>query len=97
MAADTVPNGTHFVVRFEEELSAGKGKVYKKFEAKTLQPLEISHGYILSPGAKIRIRPGGSSRSGSPVISDSISEIGKNSEFIVISAWQRRALLVDSK
>jgi hypothetical protein len=64
MAADTVPNGTHFLVRLEDELSTGKHKVNKKFEAKTLEPLETSNGYILPPGAKIRghisrIEPGG--------------------------------------
>src|ERR1017187_3211020 len=46
MAADTVPNGTHFLVRLEDELSTGKHKVNRKFEAKTLEPLETSNGYI---------------------------------------------------
>jgi hypothetical protein len=53
-AIDTVPNGTHFLVRLDDELNTSKHKVNKKFEAKTLEPLETSDGYILPPGAKIR-------------------------------------------
>jgi hypothetical protein len=51
---NTVPNGTHFLVRLDDELSTAKHSVNKKFEAKTLEPLESSNGYILPPGAKIR-------------------------------------------
>ena len=63
-AAEVVPNGTHFLVRLDGELNTGKEKVNKKFDAKTLEPLETSRGYILPPGAKIRghisrIEPGG--------------------------------------
>jgi hypothetical protein len=54
VAGNTVPNGTHFLVRLDDELSTGKHKVNKKFEARTLEPLETSNGYILPPGAKIR-------------------------------------------
>jgi hypothetical protein len=54
IAADTVPNGTHFLVRLDDELNTSKHKVNKKFDAKTLEPLETSDGYILPPGAKIR-------------------------------------------
>jgi hypothetical protein len=54
VAANTVPNGTHFLVRLDDELSTAKHGVNKKFEAKTLEALEASNGYILSPGAKIR-------------------------------------------
>jgi hypothetical protein len=54
VAVKTVPSGTHFLVRLDEELSSGKHKVNKKFEAKTLEPLETSNGYILQPGARIR-------------------------------------------
>ena len=54
VALNIVPNGTHFLVRLDDELSTGKHKVNKKFEAKTLEPLEASGGYILPPGAKIR-------------------------------------------
>jgi hypothetical protein len=35
-------------------LNTSKHKVNKKFDAKTLEPLETSDGYILPPGAKIR-------------------------------------------
>jgi hypothetical protein len=54
VAANTVPNGTHFLVRLDDELSTAKHGVNKKFEAKTLESLEASNGNILSPGAKIR-------------------------------------------
>jgi hypothetical protein len=53
-AFNTVPSGTHFLVRLDDELGTGKNKVNKKFEAKTLEPLESSNGYILPAGAKIR-------------------------------------------
>src|SRR6202163_1020254 len=52
--ANVVPNGTHFLVRLDKELSTGKNKVSEKFEARTLEPLEASSGYILTPGAKVR-------------------------------------------
>ena len=63
-AAEVVPNGTHFLVRLDNELSTGKDRVNKKFYARTLEPLETSSGYILPPGAKVRghvsrIEPGG--------------------------------------
>jgi hypothetical protein len=54
VAANTVPNGTHFLVRLDDELSTAKHGVNKKFEAKTLEPLESLNGYILPPGAKVR-------------------------------------------
>jgi hypothetical protein len=54
VAANLVPNGTHFLVRLDDELSTAKHGVNKKFEAKTLELLEASNGYILPPGAKIR-------------------------------------------
>lgn len=61
---DTVPNGTHFLVSLDDELNSTVNKVNKKFDAKTLEPLETSNGYILPPGAKVRghisrIEPGG--------------------------------------
>src|SRR6266436_2926010 len=46
VAVNTVPRGTHFLNRLDNELSTGKHKVNKKFEAKTLEPLEIPNGYI---------------------------------------------------
>ena len=62
--ASAVPNGIHFLVRLDDELSTVKSKVNKKFDARTLEPLETSNGQILPPGAKIRghitrIEPGG--------------------------------------
>ncbi len=54
VALNTVPSGTHFLIRLDNELSTSKHKVNKKFEAKTLEPLETSNGYILQAGAKIR-------------------------------------------
>jgi len=61
---DVVPNGTHFLIRLDQELSTGKDKVNRKFEAKTIEPLESSNGHILPLGETIRghisrIEPGG--------------------------------------
>ena len=63
-AADSVQNGTHFLVRLDQEMNTGKDKVNKKFEVKTLEPLETSSGSVLPAGARIlghisRIEPGG--------------------------------------
>jgi hypothetical protein len=63
-AADSVQNGTHFLVRLDQEMNTGKDKVNKKFEVKTLEPLETANGYVLPSGARIlghisRIEPGG--------------------------------------
>ncbi len=52
--ADLVPNGTHFLVRLDDELNSGKNPVNKKFRAKTLEPLQTTSGSILPPGARIR-------------------------------------------
>jgi hypothetical protein len=54
VAMNAVPGGTHFLVGLGDELSTGKDKVNRKFEAKTLEPLETSNGTILPPGAKLR-------------------------------------------
>ena len=64
VAADLVPNGTHFLVRLDDQLNSGKNRVNKKFDARTLEPLQTTNGGILPPGAKIRghisrIEPGG--------------------------------------
>src|SRR5882724_12326645 len=53
-AVNAIPSGTHFLVRLDNELNTSKHKVNKKFEAKTLEPLETSNGYILQSGAKVR-------------------------------------------
>jgi len=63
-ATDLVQNGTHFLVRLDQEMNTGKEKVSKKFEVRTVEPLETSSGYVLPPGAKIvghisRIEPAG--------------------------------------
>ena len=63
-AADLVQIGTHFLVRLDQGMNTGKDKVNKKFEVKTLEPLETSSGHVLPPGARIfghisRIEPGG--------------------------------------
>jgi hypothetical protein len=57
-------NGTHFLVRLDQEMNTGKDKVNKKFEVKTIEPLETSSGYVVPAGARIlghisRIEPGG--------------------------------------
>jgi len=50
----TVPNGTRFLVRLDDELSTRKHTVNKKFKAKTLEPLQTADGNVLAPGAEIR-------------------------------------------
>ncbi len=52
--SSTVPNGTRFLVRLEDELSTRKHKVNKKFKAKTLEPLQTADGAVVPPGAEIR-------------------------------------------
>jgi hypothetical protein len=61
---DLVPDGTHFLVQLDQELATGKDKINKKFDVKTIEPLQSSAGFIVPPGAKIhghisRIEPGG--------------------------------------
>jgi hypothetical protein len=51
---NAIPNGVHFLVGLHDELNTGKDKVNKKFEAKTLEPLESTTGNVIPPGAKIR-------------------------------------------
>ncbi len=53
-ASPTVPNGTRFLVRLNDEISTRKSKVNKKFKATTLEPLQTADGTILPPGAEIR-------------------------------------------
>ncbi len=59
-----VRNGTHFLVRLDEEMNSGRDRVNKRFDVRTIEPLEFSNGYVLPAGAKIsghisRIEPGG--------------------------------------
>ena len=59
-----VPDGTHFLVRLDQELGTAKDNVNKKFDVRTLDPLQSSAGYVIPPGARIRghisrIEPGG--------------------------------------
>jgi hypothetical protein len=49
-----VPGGTHFLIGLRDELRSGKDRANKRFEARTLEPLEASNGFIIQPGAKIR-------------------------------------------
>jgi hypothetical protein len=63
-AGDLVQNGTHFLVRLDQEMNTGKDKVSKKFEVRTIEPLETLNGYALPADARIfghisRIEPGG--------------------------------------
>src|SRR2546426_2724218 len=50
----TVPTGTRFLVRLDDEVSTQKHHVNKKFKAKTLEPLQTADGAVLAPGAEIR-------------------------------------------
>ena len=63
-AGNWVPDGTHFLVRLDQELGSARDKVNRKFDVRTLDPLQASSGYVIPPGAKIhghvsRIEPGG--------------------------------------
>jgi hypothetical protein len=62
--ADLVRNGTHFLVRLDQEMNTGTDKVHKNFEVKTIEPLETSKGHVLPAGTRIvghisRIEPPG--------------------------------------
>jgi hypothetical protein len=50
----TVPSGTRFLVRLEDELRTDKIRMNKKFKARTLEPLQTSDGTVLPPNAEIR-------------------------------------------
>jgi hypothetical protein len=63
-AADLVQDGTHFLVRLDQQMNTGKDKVHQNFEVKTIEPLETSKGHVLPAGARIlghisRIEPAG--------------------------------------
>jgi hypothetical protein len=62
-ALEAVPDGTHFLVQLDQELGTGKDKVNRKFDVRTIEPLQTSAGNIVPPGSKIhghisRIEPG---------------------------------------
>ena len=54
VSKSTVPNGTRFLIRLENELSSGKHHAGKKFKAKTIEPLETADGSVVEPGAEVR-------------------------------------------
>ncbi len=61
--AAVVQNGTHFLVRLDQDMNTGKDKVSKRFEVTTIEPLETLRGSVLPSGARIvghisRIEPG---------------------------------------
>ncbi len=63
-ADEIVQNGTHFLVRLDEEMNTGRDKVSRRFAVRTIEPLETSSGYVIPPGARIvghisRIEPAG--------------------------------------
>lgn len=51
---NAIPSGYHFLVGLDDELSTEKDKVNRKFEVKTLEPLQSTNGSVIPPGAKIR-------------------------------------------
>ncbi len=51
---NAVPNGTHFLVGLDDEVNTGKDKVNRKFDVKTLEPLESTNGSVIPPGTRIR-------------------------------------------
>jgi hypothetical protein len=61
---EMVHNGTHFLVRLDQDMNSGKDKVQQKFEVVTIEPLQTSKGHVIPAGAKIaghisRIEPAG--------------------------------------
>jgi hypothetical protein len=50
----TLPNGTRFLIRLENELSSGKHQPGKKFKAKTIDPIETPEGLVIEPGTRVR-------------------------------------------
>jgi hypothetical protein len=50
----TVPNGTRFLIRLDDELSTAKHRPGKKFKAKTIEPLVTTDGAVVEPGAQVR-------------------------------------------
>lgn len=55
-AQGSVPAGTRFMVELRDELKAEKVKVGKKFEARTLEALQLSDGSWVDAGAKLKGR-----------------------------------------
>jgi len=53
-AYSVVPQGTRFLVKLDDSLSTKKHKAGKKFDVKTLDPLETPDGYVIPPGTEIR-------------------------------------------
>lgn len=49
-----IPQGTRFLVKLDDSLSTKKHKAGKKFDLKTLDPLETPDGYVIRPGTEIR-------------------------------------------
>ena len=62
--ADSVQNGTHFLVRLDQEMNSGTDKVNNRIEVRTIEPLQAINGHVVPAGARIyghisRIEPGG--------------------------------------
>lgn len=55
-AQGSVPAGTRFLVELRDELKAEKVKVGKKFDARTLEALQLNDGTWIDAGAKIKGR-----------------------------------------
>jgi hypothetical protein len=51
-----IPAGTHFLVELRDKLEAKKVKRGKKFEARTLEALEVGDGTFIPAGAKLKGR-----------------------------------------
>lgn len=52
----SIPSGTRFLIRLDDELSTAKHQPGKKFKAKTIEPLETAEGAVVEPGAQVRGR-----------------------------------------
>ena len=50
----TLPNGTRFLIRLNDELSTADHQAGKKFKAKTIDPLVTADGVVLEAGTEVR-------------------------------------------
>ena len=50
----SLPNGTRFLIRLENDLNSGKHHPGKKFKARTIDPIETPDGLVIEPGTRVR-------------------------------------------
>src|SRR5277367_6549628 len=52
-SAEVIQNGTHFLVRLDQEMNTGQDKIRSNFEVITMESLETSKGRVVPAGARI--------------------------------------------